>query len=99
MYLLKLNKKAEPKFFYYHFTNNIGNQSLKRLNASSTIGALYKDDVKNISIYVPSLCEQQKIASCLSTLDDLITAQTEKIEQLKLLKKGLMQGLFPKVND
>ena len=40
--------------------------------------------------------EQQKIASCLSTLDDLITAQTEKIEQLKLHKKGLMQGLFPK---
>lgn len=43
--------------------------------------------------------EQQKIASCLSALDDLITAQTEKIEQLKLHKKGLMQGLFPKIND
>jgi type I restriction enzyme S subunit len=39
--------------------------------------------------------EQQKIASCLSSLDDLITAQTEKIAQLKLHKKGLMQGLFP----
>jgi len=39
--------------------------------------------------------EQQKIASCLSSLDDLITAQAEKIEQLKLHKKGLMQGLFP----
>jgi type I restriction enzyme S subunit len=40
--------------------------------------------------------EQQKIASCLSSLDELITAQAEKIEQLKLHKKGLMQGLFPK---
>jgi type I restriction enzyme S subunit len=40
--------------------------------------------------------EQQKIASCLSSLDDLITAQTEKIAQLKLHKKGLMQGLFPR---
>ncbi len=96
MYLLKLNEKAEPKFFYYHFTNNKGNQTLKRLNASSTIGALYKDDVKNISVLVPALCEQQKIASCLSSLDALITAQSEKIEQLKLHKKGLMQGLFPK---
>jgi len=43
--------------------------------------------------------EQQKIAFCLSSLDDLITAQAEKIEQLKLHKKGLMQGLFPKMND
>jgi len=40
--------------------------------------------------------EQQKIASCLSSLDALITAQTEKIEQLQQHKKGLMQGLFPK---
>jgi type I restriction enzyme S subunit len=43
--------------------------------------------------------EQQKIASCLSSLNALITAQVEKIEQLKLHKKGLMQGLFPKIND
>jgi type I restriction enzyme S subunit len=40
--------------------------------------------------------EQQKIASCLSSLDDLITAQMEKIAQLKLHKKGLMEGLFPR---
>lgn len=39
--------------------------------------------------------EQKKIASVLSSLDELITAQTEKIEQLKEHKKGLMQGLFP----
>jgi type I restriction enzyme S subunit len=44
----------------------------------------------------PRLKEQQKIASCLSSIDALITAQAEKIEQLKLHKKGLMQGLFPK---
>lgn len=43
--------------------------------------------------------EQQKIASCLSSLDELITAQTAKIEQLKLHKKGLMQKLFPQIND
>jgi type I restriction enzyme S subunit len=43
--------------------------------------------------------EQQKIASCLSSLDALITAQAEKIEQLQQHKKGLMQGLFPKIND
>ncbi|MBL0078276.1 MAG: restriction endonuclease subunit S [Bacteroidetes bacterium] len=53
----------------------------------------------NISFDFPTKAEQQKIASCLSSLDALITAQVQKIEQLKLHKKGLMQGLFPKIKD
>lgn len=57
------------------------------------------EEYKSYSIYLPSISEQQKIASCLSALDELITAQTAKIEQLKLHKKGLMQGLFPKIED
>ena len=44
-----------------------------------------------------SIKEQIKIASCFSSLDALIAAQVEKIEHLRLYKKGLMQGLFPKV--
>ncbi|MEQ9378641.1 MAG: restriction endonuclease subunit S [Imperialibacter sp.] len=45
-----------------------------------------------------NIIEQQKIASCLSSLDALINAQAEKIEQLQQHKKGLVQGLFPKMN-
>jgi type I restriction enzyme S subunit len=62
-------------------------------------GNLSGDIVKSISIPFPGKSEQQKIASFLSTLDDLITTQTDKIKQLKKHKKGLMQGLFPKLND
>ena len=47
----------------------------------------------------PTIQEQQKIASCLSAVDELITAQQEKIEQLQQHKKGLMQGLFPKIES
>ena len=39
--------------------------------------------------------EQQKIADCLSSLDALIAAHTEKLDALKSHKKGLMQQLFP----
>jgi type I restriction enzyme, S subunit len=56
------------------------------------------DLVKKIPFLYPSANtgEQKKIASCLSSLDEVISAQSEKIEQLKLHKKALMQGLFPK---
>lgn len=43
--------------------------------------------------------EQQKIADCLFSLDDLITAQTQKIDVLKTHKKGLMQQLFPVLDE
>lgn len=47
----------------------------------------------------PTKQEQQKIASCLSAVDELITAQQEKIDQLQQHKKDLMQGLFPKIEN
>ena len=64
------------------------------------ISRLYNSDLRNMKIHFPkSQTEQKKIASCLSAVDELITAQLEKIEQLKMHKKGLMQGLFPKMNN
>ncbi|MDF5512573.1 restriction endonuclease subunit S, partial [Vibrio parahaemolyticus] len=49
-----------------------------------------------LSIPVPTqIEEQQKVADCLSSIDDLITTNIKKLESLKLHKKGLMQKLFP----
>ena len=45
------------------------------------------------------LREQQRIADCLSSLDDLIAAETRKFDTLKTHKKGLMQQLFPQVGE
>lgn len=52
-----------------------------------------------ITIPLPKPNEQQKIANFLSSIDDEIVAQVEKIEGLKEHKKGLMQGLFPVINE
>ena len=43
--------------------------------------------------------EQQKIADCLTSLDELIAAQGRKVEALKAHKKGLMQQLFPREGE
>ncbi len=60
---------------------------------------LKKEDVLNCPIFIPKESkEQKKIADCLLSLDALIERQIEKIEQLKQHKKGLMQGLFPKID-
>jgi type I restriction enzyme S subunit len=50
---------------------------------------------KTLSFPDPKTGEQQRIATCLSSLDALITAETQKHTALQLHKRGLMQQLFP----
>lgn len=88
----------DNEFIYYAISYNTNR--LKNLAGQTAVPIISKGVFENFTIQIPSLLkEQQKIASCLSSLDDLITKQTEKIEQLKLHKKGLLQGLFPTMNE
>ena len=50
---------------------------------------------KKLSFPDPKSGEQQRIDPCLSSLDALITAETQKQEALKTHKNGLMKQLFP----
>lgn len=96
--VFKFHKGYVP-FFEYYFQTTIWHPYLKSI---ANFGARF--DRMNITsegffdmpIYLPSTqAEQQKIASCLSSLDDTIQSETDKLEALKAHKKGLMQQLFP----
>lgn len=59
------------------------------------IPKINRDDLFTYGAAIPTPAEQQRIAECLTFLDDLIAAQTQKLDALKTHKKGLMQQLFP----
>ncbi len=64
------------------------------------INNLKNSDLENFVQFAPAKSEeQQKIADCLSSIDNLIIAQTNRLEALKAHKKGLMQQLFPNLNN
>jgi type I restriction enzyme S subunit len=86
-------KECNPNFIHFIFQNI---EWLKH-NEAGGVPSLSKTNIYKISISVPLLKEQQKIAACLSAVDNLIVAQQNKIEQLQHHKKGLMQGLFPRI--
>ena len=68
--------------------------------AGGVVPAVTKSAIENIPIYYPpTKKKKKKIVACLSSVDDLITAQMDRLEALKNHKKGLMQQLFPNVND
>ena len=74
----------------------------ENLNKVATTGAqknINNEILREVSVLLPSVPEQQRIADCLSSLDDLITAQSQKIDALKTHKKGLMQQLFPVLDE
>jgi type I restriction enzyme, S subunit len=56
---------------------------------------LYFSKLGDWATFLPSVTEQDKIADCLTSLDEVIAAQGRKVEALKAHKRGLMQQLFP----
>ena len=89
------NKTTSYDFLYY--TLLFYKNSLIALGSGSTFKELTGSSLKNFKVTFPSLEEQEKIADCLSVMDELITAQEQKIKTLKHHKNGLMQQLFPKL--
>lgn len=82
------------EFIYYAITYN--NNRLKNLAGQTAVPIINKSVFENFTVAIPKdQNEQQKIADCLSSLDDLITAENQILETLKAHKKGLMQNLFP----
>jgi type I restriction enzyme S subunit len=67
--------------------------------AGGTRTRLYFSKLSAWETSIPSLAEQKKIAECLSTLDELIGAESQKLDALKAHKKGLMQQLFPRQGE
>lgn len=64
------------------------------------INNLKNSDLESFEFAIPvSPVEQQKIADCLTSLDELIAAQGRKVEALKAHKRGLMQQLFPREGE
>ena len=90
-----ITKEIETNFLYYligspesqiYFVDNAAGSGVQNLNA---------EIIGELPVCIPSPAEQQKIAECLTTLDEVIAAQSAKLSALKTHKKGLMQQIFP----
>jgi len=94
-----VDKKTLPRFLDYLFHDNLHGKWLRNFIevGARAHGSLSVDDniLFEMPIAFPTLAEQHKIVDCLTSLDDLISSESQKLEKLKDHKKGLMQNLFP----
>lgn len=90
-------------FFQNCFEQNQHGRQLKRhiTSGARSNGLLNisKETFFGVEIPTPLPAEQQKIAECLSSVDELMAAQARKVDALKSHKKGLMQQLFPREGE
>lgn len=75
------------------------NCNLKSLKDGGAIPGINRNSVYILKSFSPNSPEQQKIADCLSSIDELIIVHSQKLEALKTLKRGLMQCLFPSTSE
>jgi type I restriction enzyme S subunit len=95
------DKTVDPRFyeFYLKSYNMIVFYNKMAIGSLIEKTRVHFSNFLNFKIPFPSLPEQQKIADCLTSIDEAIAAQSEAIDLLKLHKKGLMQQLFPSVEE
>ncbi|WP_256946629.1 MULTISPECIES: restriction endonuclease subunit S [Burkholderia] len=91
--LMAVRPKSVHGEFLFHFLAT-QRQRLIALASGNLIPGLSRGDILSLTALVPQREEQQAIADCLSSLDDLIAVQNQKIDVLLVHKKGLMQRLF-----
>jgi type I restriction enzyme S subunit len=80
---------------FVYFALSYASDRIALLAGRQAVPIINKSLFSSVRILVPKLPEQHRIATCLSSLDALITAETQKLEALKTHKRGLMQQLFP----
>ena len=95
----RIRTKSPPQFYFHALQSPSVHSRILAVGKGSTFQEISLEALRNIWLFQPKPPEQQRIASCLTSLDDLITAQTQKLEALKIHKKGLMQQLFPQVPE
>jgi type I restriction enzyme S subunit len=91
----RITKGISTDYLYYLISSEYSQNYFSVNAAGAAVKNLNAEIIKALPIVFPATPEQQKIAALLSSLDDLITAQTEKIKALQAHKKGLMQQMFP----
>ena len=92
------DKHRLSNWFLYYILQ-IKKPVFESVASGSTIKTIGLPFFKELCIIVPPVSEQQRIAACLSRLEALITAETQKLEALKTHKNGLMQQLFPSLEE
>ena len=92
--IYEFKKDTLGKYIFHYFSEHF-HKRVSKLSAKNSVDSVRRSMVTEMPIGIPKPKEQKKIADCLSSLDEVIVAQGEKVEALRNYKKGLLQQILP----
>ena len=99
----KTTNEADPAFIEYLFASKLPDIELSKLISSGArmngLLNINYDQFMGISIKLPAVEEQIRIGQFFRNVDYAITLHQRKLESMKLLKKSLLQKMFPKSGE
>ena len=88
---------VDDNFLMCFFNSYIFNQAVESSVEGGIRSYLFYENFSRISIAIPSLYEQKRIALCITSIEDMIKNANEQINLLEKHKKGLLQQFFPTI--
>jgi type I restriction enzyme S subunit len=92
--LIKLSESAHPEFIEQAIQHSWAQRQIQAYLSRSAQPNIFQGQIASIELPIPPLDEQRQIADILKDFDKDINMQTEYSDQLKRLKRGLMQDLL-----
>ncbi len=93
---LQFNNEVIPEYIMYLLRDSVLiRKQIDRLSVGSIMSGLSSSVVKKLVFPIPKLAEQKRIVEYLDSIDRLITLHQRKCEEMKTLKKYMLQKMFP----
>ena len=92
--MFDFGKDITAKYFFYYFSNNFYNRVIA-MTAKTSVDSVRYEMIAGMDICTPSIKEQKFVSELFESLDHLITLHQRKLGKLKIIKKSMLENLFP----
>ena len=87
-------EEIEPYFLNYEYQTDKAKKQIENITTGNTIKHILASDMQEFVVDIPKYEEQKVIASYFCDLDNLITLHQRKCDELKKMKKYMLQNMF-----
>jgi len=93
--IVRADSTIDPAFLAITISNGNQQKELSKRAQGKSVVHISNSDLKDVVLQLPTLPEQTAIGRFFATLDKTIALHTQKLNGLRMLKKGYLQQMFP----